>query len=304
MSTITSEWVVDNRLYELNFVRHRPAYCYFSAAATFSSPELSDARISWAKNSFLTVILDDFFDVEGSMDELVNLVQCVEKWYVNVDDDCCSEKVRIIFLALKDLVKWIGDRAAKHQDRSVTSHLIAIWLDLIRRELREAVWSRDKLVPTMDEYIENGYVTVALGPIVLPTLYFLGLKLSEEVVNSSEYQSMFELMSTQGRLLNDIQTYKREFEEGNLNAITLHRGGKEEAIEELKNVINEKREQLWRLVVQVRGSIVPRACKDVFWSMSNVLDLFYGTEDGYTENSILDIVKEIIYEPLSPTQCL
>ena len=48
------------------------------------------------------------------------------RWNINVDDDCCSEEVRIIFLALKDVVNWIGDKALILQGRNITSHLIEI----------------------------------------------------------------------------------------------------------------------------------------------------------------------------------
>ena len=74
--------MVENKLDQLKFARQKTAYCYFSVAATLSSPELSDARISWAKSSILTTVIDDFFDVGGSMDELANLIQCVEKYII------------------------------------------------------------------------------------------------------------------------------------------------------------------------------------------------------------------------------
>ena len=77
--------------------------------------------------------------------------------------------------------------------------------------MREAIWTRDGCVPTINEYMENAYVSFALGPIVLPALYFIGPTLSEEVVQSSEYHYLFKLMSTQGRLLNDIQGFKVDF---------------------------------------------------------------------------------------------
>lgn len=74
--------------------------------------------------------------------------------------------------------------------------------------LREAIWTRDAYVPTINEYMENAYVSFALGPIVLPAIYLVGPKLSEEIIESSEYHYLFELMSTQGRLLNDIHSFK------------------------------------------------------------------------------------------------
>ncbi len=75
-----NRWVIESRLDKLKFARQKLAYCYFSGAATLFSPELSDARISWAKNGVLTTVVDDFFDIGGSEEELVNLIQLVEKY--------------------------------------------------------------------------------------------------------------------------------------------------------------------------------------------------------------------------------
>lgn len=72
--------------------------------------------------------------------------------------------------------------------------------------MREAKWSNNNPLPTLNEYMNNAYVSFALGPIVLPTLYLVGPKLTEEMVQHSEYHNLFKLMSTCGRLLNDIWT--------------------------------------------------------------------------------------------------
>ncbi|KAD4982752.1 hypothetical protein E3N88_19423 [Mikania micrantha] len=297
-------WVVDNKLDQLKFARQKTAYCYFSVAAALSSPDLSDARISWAKNGILTTVVDDFFDVGGTIDELTNLIHCVEKWNVDVDTDCCSEQVRIVFLALKDAICWIGEAAFKWQARDVTSHVIQTWLELMNSMYKEAIWTRDAYVPTINEYMENAYVSFALGPIVLPAIYFVGPKLSEEIVESSEYHRLFKLMSTQGRLLNDIRSFKREFKEGKLNAVALYSSNgeignvEEEVVKEMMIMIKNKRRELMKLVIEEKGSIVPRACKDAFWNMCDVLNLFYATDDGFTGEAIHDVVKDIIYNPL------
>uniref|UniRef100_A0A2N9J246 ent-kaurene synthase n=1 Tax=Fagus sylvatica TaxID=28930 RepID=A0A2N9J246_FAGSY len=299
-----ARWVIESRLDKLKFARQKLAYCYFSGAATLFSPELSDARISWAKNGVLTTVVDDFFDIGGSEEELVNLIQLVEKWDVNVSTDCCSEKVEIIFSALHSTICEIGDKAFTWQGRNVISHIIDIWLNLLKSMLKEAEWLRDKSVPSMDEYMTNGYVSFALGPIVLPALYFAGPKISEEIVGTPEIHYLYELMSSCGRLLNDIRSFKRESEEGKLNAVSLciiHGGGvftEEEAIKELKSIIGSKRRELLKLVLQEKGSVVPRACKDFFWKMIKVLHLFYMKDDGFTSNEMINAVNAVIEEPI------
>ncbi|CAB4276943.1 unnamed protein product [Prunus armeniaca] len=145
---------------------------------------LDDARMSWAKSGVLTTVVDDFTDVGGSEEELVSLIQLIEKWDVNVD--CCSEHVEIISSALKNTINELGVKAFTRQGRSVTSDIIETWLDLLKSGLKEAEWLRNKSVPTMEEYMTNGYISIGIGPIVLPALYFVGHELSEEVVGSEE----------------------------------------------------------------------------------------------------------------------
>lgn len=74
-------WLIENRLHELKFARQKLASCYFSAAATLYQPALSDARMSWAKNGVLTTVVDDFFDVGGSTEELLNLIALVKRCF-------------------------------------------------------------------------------------------------------------------------------------------------------------------------------------------------------------------------------
>jgi ent-kaurene synthase len=91
-----NRWAKENRLEHLQFARQRLTYCYLSAAATIFSPELSDARISWAKNSILTAAADDFFDVGGSNEELQNLVALVEEY------DSITFSLCLLFVSTKD----------------------------------------------------------------------------------------------------------------------------------------------------------------------------------------------------------
>ncbi|RVW93856.1 Ent-kaur-16-ene synthase, chloroplastic [Vitis vinifera] len=275
-------WIIENRLDKLKFARQKLAYCYFSAAATIFSPEQSDARLSWAKNSVLTTVVDDFFDIGGSEEG-------APKPYST---------------ALHSTISEIGVKASAWQARNVTSHIIDIWLKLLRSMLQEAQWVSNKSAPTMDEYMTNAYVSFALGPIVLPALYFVGPKLSEEVVEGPECHKLYKLMSTCGRLLNDIHSFKRESKEGKANALALHmiHGNgvttEEQAIREMKGLVKSQRRELQRLVLQEKGSTVPRICKDLFWKMSKVLHTFYEKDDGFTSHDMLRAVKSVIYEPV------
>ncbi|KAH9623264.1 hypothetical protein KSS87_023120 [Heliosperma pusillum] len=303
--TQLQRWVVESKLDKLTFSRQKLGYCYFSGAATMFAPELAEARISWAKNGVLTTVVDDFFDVGSCPEEQLNLIQLLEEWGENKSTAACSENVEIVFSAVKDSIYEIGQKAREWQDRDVTKHLVEIWLSLMKSMWTEAEMSRNKSVPTMEEYMANAYISFALGPIVLPALYFIGPKLSEKVITSAEYQRLFELMSTCGRLLNDIQGFQRESEDGKLNAISLrllHSKGsvsKDGAIKEFKQMIDDKRGELLRWVLSTDDDDgVPRECKEVFWKMCKVVHFFYLKDDGFTSDELKNVVKSILRDPI------
>ncbi|CAL1368071.1 unnamed protein product [Linum trigynum] len=80
-------------------------YCYFSAAATYYDPELSDARISWAKHSLLTSLIDDFYDIFGTAEEHLNLLELFERWDVNGPRaEFCTEEVKTFYWALHSAI--------------------------------------------------------------------------------------------------------------------------------------------------------------------------------------------------------
>ncbi|CAL5014932.1 unnamed protein product [Urochloa decumbens] len=280
-------WVKESRLDQLPFARQKLEYFYLSAAGTIFTPELSDARIVWAKNGVLTTIVDDFFDVGGSTDELENLVALVEMWDEHHKIGFYSEQVEIVFSAIYTSVNELGAKASLLQDRDVTKHLVEIWLDLLRSMMTEVEWRISKYVPTAEEYITNAALTFALGPIVLPALYFVGPKIPESVAKDPEYNELFRLMSTCGRLLNDVQTYEREYNEGKVNNVSLlvlQSGGSmsiAEARRELQKPMDTCRRDLLRLVLRKEGA-VPRPCKELFWKMCKVCYFFYSRGDAFS----------------------
>lgn len=83
MMVIASITVVEYRMDKLKFSRQKQAFVYFSVGTNVFSPELSDARMKWAKSAYLTTVVDDFFDYGGSYEELENLVQLFEKYVLS-----------------------------------------------------------------------------------------------------------------------------------------------------------------------------------------------------------------------------
>lgn len=150
--------------------------------------------------------------------------------------------------------------------------------------MTEADWRMSGHAPSsMDEYMAAGEPSIALGPIVLPSLYLVGPELPDDVARGPECREMLRHMNICGRLLNDLRTYAKERREGSVNSVLLladlRYGGSssaasvEAAKRELSRTIEASRRELLRLVVREAGA-VPRPCRQLFWNMCKVLHLF------------------------------
>ncbi|XP_052141622.1 ent-pimara-8(14),15-diene synthase isoform X1 [Oryza glaberrima] len=309
-----NSWVAQTRLDELKFARLMPSITYFSAAATMFPSELSEARIAWTQNCILTTTVDDFFDGEGSKEEMENLVKLIEKWDGHGEIGFSSECVEILFYAIYNTSKQIAEKAVPLQKRNVVDHIAESWWFTVRGMLTEAEWRMDKYVPTtVEEYMSAAVDSFALGPIITSAALFVGPELSEEVFRSKEYIHLMNLANTIGRLLNDMQTYEKEIKMGKVNSVMLHAlshsgGGRgspeasmEEAKREMRGVLQGSRCDLLRLVTR-DGGIVPPPCRKLFWFMSKVLHFVYMEKDGYfTADGMMASANAVILDPLQVT---
>ncbi|KAI3859137.1 hypothetical protein MKX03_017843 [Papaver bracteatum] len=191
-------WIKENRLDKLKFPsRHIKTltYNYFSAGSTLFSPELSDARLSWANNAILATVVDDFFNGGGSREELINFSDHFERWNEMSAIDFCSENVEIAISALQNTINDYGEKVFSRQGYRVTSQLVEMWHSIIKANMKEIEWYNNKpMVPTFEEYMTNACVTIELEPIVFPALYLIG---SYWVLrDTKEYVNLFKAMGT------------------------------------------------------------------------------------------------------------
>ncbi|KAJ7968774.1 Ent-kaurene synthase [Quillaja saponaria] len=190
------------------------------------------------------------------------------------------------------------------QGQSIRNHLMKAWHGHLKALLSEANWKESKSIPSEEDYMSFAEVTAGLEAGITQTRYFLGSELSEEAVSSREYSNLLKHVSVITRLLNDLASDEREIAEGKLHSVSLRaiHGAitTEEAVKEIRKLIDSHRRELLKMVLQTKGSVVPKACKDLIWKANKVVGFVYNMDtDGYSHMAeMIDAVNAVIFEPV------
>ncbi|KAG9160701.1 hypothetical protein Leryth_017486 [Lithospermum erythrorhizon] len=291
-------WYKSHKLDCLTFPRHYLYTIYFLISSTLFEPEFSEARIVWTQCTILITIIDNIIDSwdTTSKEELKDITKLAELW----DDDSMishniSEQVEIFFNALHRTVDDQATRASIHQGRSVRSHLISLWQEIIKNMMQEVEWGTQNAAPSMDEYLLVGCITIGIKMVVSTSMYFVGEKVALDMLEGEEIHNLWWHASQTGRLLNDLQTYKKKLLEGQLNIINLQISqgsiSQEEAETSIRVMIESARRKLLHSVLQSKESLIPKLCKKLFWIACISCYYVYSSSDEF--NSPQEIKKHI-----------
>lgn len=170
-------------------------------------------------------------------------------------------------------------------------------------------WWTSKTIPSIEEYLYVTSITFGSRLIPLTTQYFLGIKISKDLLESDEIYGLCNCTGIVMRLLNDLQTYKREQGESSMNLVTIlmtqsprrTKICEEEAIMKIKEILEMNRRELLKMVlVQKKGSQLPQLCKEIFWRTSKMVYFTYSHGDEYRfPEEMKNHIDEVIYKPLN-----
>ncbi|OMO65053.1 hypothetical protein COLO4_31528 [Corchorus olitorius] len=271
-------WCLKWGLSDMGFGREKTMYCYFAIASSLLLPYDSDIRLMVAKSAILITVADDFFDMEGSLNELNILSDAVKRW----DGQGLSGHGETIFLALDNL-----------------------WYETFASWLVEAKWSRSKHFPSMDEYLGTGMTSIAAHTLVLPASCLLKPSLPNSKIRpAAEYETLTKLVMLVPRLLNDIQSYQKEMEDGKMNSVLLYmkenpKADIDDSIAFVRNLLEEKRKELVKHSLMDGLSDLPIGSRHLHLSCMKVFQMFFNSSNRYDSNSeMLQDIQKAIYIPV------
>ncbi|XP_058756107.1 (E,E)-geranyllinalool synthase-like [Vicia villosa] len=300
-------WAEKYGMSDMGFGREKSTYCYFAAAASLTSlPHDSYVRMFVAKTAIIITVADDFFDSVGSLNELEILTEAVLRW----DTRGLSSHSKVIFDALDDLISEATRKYLQQEGTSddISRNLKDLWYEIFLSWLIEANWSRNGHKPSIDHYLETGMTSIGAHLIVLSSSCFMK---PFEKHRLKPYEPLTNLLMVISRLLNDLESYQKEMEEGKLNYVLVNMMENpefeiEDSIAFVREIVEKKKKEFLELVLIDGLSDFPKPSKQLHLSCLKVFQMFFNSKNSFDSNTdMVEDINKAIYLPLSRTSmCL
>ncbi|KAL3754598.1 hypothetical protein ACJRO7_001791 [Eucalyptus globulus] len=239
-----ARWWVELGANKMTFFRDRLVEHYFWCCAMVFEPQYTEFREMTTKLTCMVTLIDDVYDVYGTLEELEVLTDFIVRWDIT-DVDKLPLKIRACFLALYNTTNEIGYWMMRERGINPIPHMRKVWADECKAYIKEARWYNKGIKPTLDEYVDNGVTSIG-GLIMLLGSYFLTTdKPTEEGLDYvSNIPSVMHCSAKILRLNNDLSTSSYELARGdNFKALECHMnetGASEEATREhIKHLVRK-----------------------------------------------------------------
>ncbi|XP_019194049.1 PREDICTED: isoprene synthase, chloroplastic-like isoform X1 [Ipomoea nil] len=301
-----TKWWKDTALADkLSFARDRLMESFFWAIGMSYDPQHSKSREAVTKTFKLVTVLDDVYDVYGSLDELEKFTAAAERWDVDAIKDL-PDYMKLCYLSLFNTVNDLAYDTLKDKGENVIPIMKKVWADLLKAFLQEAEWMNNKYTPTFDEYLNNARFSVS-GCVMLVHSYFSTThNITKEAIHSLEnYHDLLILPSIVFRLANDLSSSKAEIERGEtVNSITCYMNetglSEEQAREHISKLIDESFKKMNKQLIAASTSPFEKSFTETAINLARIALCQYQYGDAHSDPDVRakDQIASIIISPV------
>ncbi|THG02152.1 hypothetical protein TEA_015985 [Camellia sinensis var. sinensis] len=196
--------------------RDRMVECYFWILGVYFEPQYLLARRMLTKVTALTSIIDDIYDVYGTLEELVLFTDAIERWEISAIDQL-PEYMKPCYQALLDVYNMIDEEMARKKTSYRVHYAKFAMKILVRAYFEEAKWFHQGYVPSIEEYMRVALVTFCYTMLTTTSLMGMGEVVSKEAFDwVSSGPLIVQASSVVCRLMDDIVSRKLEQKRGHV----------------------------------------------------------------------------------------
>ncbi|XP_076920367.1 (3S,6E)-nerolidol synthase 1-like [Bidens hawaiensis] len=212
---LISRWWMDLGLaQEFMLARNQPLHWYLWPMASLTDPSLSEQRIELTKPIALVFLIDDIFDLYGTLDELILFTETVKRWDSN-NLEQLPNHLRICVEALYKVTHEISEKIYKRHGFNPNEFLKQAWTNLCEAFLVEAKWFAQEHMPMAKDYLKNGMVSTGADVVIVHMFFLLGVGTSKEsarLINNNK--NISSCLSKLLRLWDDLGSAKDVDQDG------------------------------------------------------------------------------------------
>ncbi|KAM0943918.1 putative (+)-alpha-terpineol synthase [Dioscorea sansibarensis] len=241
-----------------SFARDRLVECFF--VGIVFGPQHGFCREELTKVMALITTLDDVYDVYGSLDELQLFTKAIERWECDGNEEL-PEYMKICYNSLYSTAEELANKIQKLEGWDCMPYIGKAWTDLFKAFLIEAEWHYSGYKPSLEEYLNNGWISVS-GHVILVHVFLLSDDLrgksKEALQHLMDYPNLIKSSSMIFRLCNDIATSAAELARGDTPTsmhcyMSEYNMTEDQARKEIWNLINKS----WKELNEGLGNCTP-----------------------------------------------
>lgn len=299
-----SKWWKDLGLAErMDFARDRLMENFIWSLGMIIRPESGKGRRDQTKVNALITIIDDVYDVYGTLDELELFTDAVERWDIN-EIEMLPTYMKICFHSLYNSVNEMAFETLKEQGIDVIPFLRKMWTNLCKAYLLEAKWFYSEYKPTLQEYMDNAWLSIS-GSVMLGHAYLVTDSVTKEGLQFFEEYgpNIIRWSSIIVRLADDLGTSPYEMKRGDVpKSIQCHMNdtgvSEEEAREHIRKLIDET----WKKINEdgIAKSPFSKAFIEICMNLGRTSQCMYQYGDGHAIefDETKDRVLSLLVQPI------
>ncbi|KAL3736274.1 hypothetical protein ACJRO7_025264 [Eucalyptus globulus] len=292
---------------EFPFTRDRLAELYVWMLGVHFEPDYEIARGIVTKMMVIISILDDIYDVYGTLEELEIFTEAIERWDVDAIEGLpeCMQVIYKIIFELYDEIGYELTRKGRSYRLFYAKEAMKIQ---VRAYLVEAKWFHKSHIPTMEEYMPIALTTI--GNQMAFVASFLGMrdivtKDTFDLLLSSNHK-IVKASKVIGRLMNDIAGHKFEQERGHVASsvecfMKQYKVTEEEAKKEIRKLVADA----WKDINEElrHPTAVPMVVLMRIVNLAGAIHAVYEDETDHYVNAGTNFKEFVTCLLVNPCQC-
>nr|AAX84550.1 sesquiterpene cyclase [Ixeridium dentatum] len=285
LTQISNWWKAFDVPKNLPYARNRLVESYFWALGVYFEPQYSQSRMFLARVPATATLCDDTYDAYGTYEELLVFTEAIERWPSACLEEL-PENIKLIYRMIMNLYEEMEKMLTKMGKSHHLNYVQEAMQEYIRSCMREAKWTHEDYIPTVEEHIELTYISSGYKYSLAASFAAMGHVITDETYKwAFTNPPLVKACCVLCRIMDDIVTHKEEQERKHVaSGIECYMKQFHVTEQHVYDLFNEKVEDAWEEMN--KESLI---CKDVEMpvvmrviNLARAMDVLYKNKDHYT----------------------